>query len=69
MNWKAKLTSRKWWAAVTMVIMSALVLFDVDSVTSERITALITNASMLVIYTLTEGSIDARAVKNKKEDE
>ena len=38
MNWKSKLTSRKWWAAITGVVVSVMVLFNVDSQQSERIT-------------------------------
>ena len=62
MNWKQKLTSRKWWAAVTGVVISVMVLANVDSVQTERITALITAVSSLVAYTLAEGFIDAAAV-------
>ncbi|MGN1136979.1 MAG: hypothetical protein ACI4SF_12255 [Oscillospiraceae bacterium] len=70
MNWKQKLTSRKWWAAVSGVVISVMVLMNVDSVISERITALITAVSSLVAYTLAEGFIDAAAVKTieSKED-
>ena len=53
MNWKSKLTSRKWWAAITGVIVSVMVLFNVDSQQSERITALITAVSSAVaLWTL-----------------
>lgn len=62
MNWKQKLTSRKWWAAVAGVVISVMVLLNVDSVQAERITALITAISSLVAYTLAEGFIDAAAV-------
>ncbi|MBQ7782406.1 MAG: hypothetical protein IJ368_00390, partial [Oscillospiraceae bacterium] len=66
MNWKTKLTSRKWWAAVTGVIVSVMVLFNVDSVQAERITALITAVSSAVAYTIAEGFIDAAAVNSNK---
>ena len=46
MNWKQKFTSRKWWAAVTGVVVSIMVLMNVDSEQSERITALITAAAV-----------------------
>lgn len=69
MNWKKKLTSRKWWASVTGVIVSVMVLLNVDSVQSERITALITAVSSAVAYTIAEGFVDASAAGNtKKED-
>lgn len=62
MKLKEKFSSRKWWAALIALIVSILVLFDVDSITVERITALITAVSSMVVYTLTEGLIDAKAV-------
>lgn len=68
MNWKQKLTSRKWWAAVTGVVISVMVLANVDSVQTERITALITAVSSLVAYTLAEGFIDAAAVNTAEKE-
>lgn len=65
---KQKLTSRKWWAALIGVILSALILFNVDSETTERIVSLITAVSSLVAYTLAEGFVDATN-KNNKGDE
>lgn len=64
MNWNQKLTSRKWWAAVTGVVVSVMVLMNVDSEQAERITALITAVSSAVAYTIAEGFVDAAAVKN-----
>lgn len=69
MNWKQKLTSRKWWAAVTGVIVSVMVLMNVDSEQSERITALITAVSSAVAYTIAEGFVDAAAVEKNEEKE
>lgn len=69
MNWKRKLTSRKWWAAIIGVIVSLMVLFDVDSQTSERITALITAVSSAVAYTLAEGFVDGKSIENKEDKE
>lgn len=69
MNWKQKFTSRKWWAAVTGVVVSIMVLMNVDSEQSERITALITAVSSAVAYTIAEGFVDAAAVGNRNETE
>ena len=38
-NWKQKLTSRKFWAAVIGVVAAVLVLCNVDNLTAERIVA------------------------------
>lgn len=69
MNWKKKLTSRKWWAAVTGVVVSVMVLMNVDSEQSERITALITAVSSAVAYTIAEGFVDAAAAGKNDEKE
>ena len=69
MNWKQKLTSRKWWAAVTGVVVSIMVIMNVDSEQSERITALITAVSSAIAYTIAEGFVDAAAVGKGKNDE
>lgn len=69
MDWKRKLTSRKWWTAIIGVVISLMVLFNVDSATTERITALITAVSSAVAYTVSEGFVDGKAAENKKESE
>lgn len=69
MNWKKKLTSRKWWTAIIGVVISLMVLFNVDSETTERITALITAVSSAVAYTLAEGFVDGKAINNKEDNE
>lgn len=69
MNWKRKLTSRKWWTSIIGVVVSLMVLFNVDSETSERITALITAVSSAVAYTLAEGFVDGKAAHEKEENE
>ncbi len=58
MNWKRKLTSRKFWAAVIGVVISVMVLFGVDSGEQERITAVITSTATLIAYIIGEGMID-----------
>lgn len=58
-DWKRKLTSRKWWIAVAAFVVAALVLFGQDSGTAERIGALIMLAADVVGYTLAEGLADS----------
>lgn len=64
MDWKRKLTSRKFWAAVIGVVISVMVLFGVDSGEQERITAVITSTATLIAYIIGEGMIDK---ENKEE--
>lgn len=67
-NWKQKLTSRKFWAAIVAVVVSLCVLFGVPNVTQEQITALIMAVGGLIAYILGEGFVDAARLKAEKED-
>ena len=58
-NWKQKLTSRKWWLAVAAFVVSAIVLFGIDVGTAEKVGALILLAADVIGYTLAEGLTDA----------
>jgi uncharacterized membrane protein len=55
-NWKQKLTSRKFWAAVIGFITAILVAFGVDDLTIEQIVT-------LIAYIIGEGMVDAARVK------
>lgn len=55
-----KLTSRKFWSLVTVLVISFVSLFDVDAETLTKMTALITSASATIIYLLVQGSIDKK---------
>lgn len=69
-NWKQKLTSRKFWAAVIGFITALLVAFGVDDLTIEQVVALITAASTLIAYIIGEGMVDAARInsQNKGDD-
>lgn len=66
-DWVRKLTSRKFWAAVIGVVSAALVLFNVDELTAERIIALVSAQTVLISYIFTEGSVDRAAVDKEGE--
>jgi uncharacterized membrane protein len=69
-DWKSKLTSRKFWAAVIGFITALLVAFGVDDLTIEQVVALITAASTLIAYIIGEGMVDAaRAGSQSNESE
>lgn len=57
-NWKQKLTSRKWWLAVAAFIVAVVTMFG-DVGTAEKVGALILLAADVVGYTLAEGLTDA----------
>ena len=62
-NWKQKLTSRKFWAALIGFVTALMVAFGVNNLTIEQVVALITAASTLIAYIIGEGMVDAARVK------
>ena len=64
-DWKRKLTSRKFWMAVIGLVVSIMMLFNVDSEKQERITAVITATATVIAYVIGEGMVD----KEHKSDE
>ncbi len=62
-NWKQKLSSRKFWAAVSGVVISIMIIFGADSGSQERITGAITATGTLVCYILAEGAADTASIK------
>lgn len=69
-DWKSKLTSRKFWAAVIGFVTAILVAFGIDDLTIEQVVGLITAASTLIAYIIGEGMVDAARVnsQNKGDD-
>ena len=66
MNWKRKLTSRKFWAAVVGFITAILIAFKIDNLTVEQVTAVISALGVLVAYILGEGLADSGGKNNEK---
>lgn len=67
-NWKQKLTSRKFWAAVIGFVTALLVAFGVNDLTIEQVVAMITAASTLIAYIIGEGMVDAARIKKGNDD-
>lgn len=67
-DWKSKLTSRKFWAAIVAVVTCVCVIFGVDELTTEQVTALIMAVGALIAYILGEGFVDAQRAKNQTEE-
>ncbi len=63
MNWKKKLSSRKFWAAISGVVISVMVAFGADASSQEKVTGVIAATGTLAIYMLAEGGADKAAVK------
>lgn len=60
MNWKRKLTSRKFWVAVVGFVTALLIAFNVDGLTIEQVTGIITAGGVLVAYILGESYVDGK---------
>ena len=67
-NWKQKLSSRKFWAAVAGFVTAILIAFQVENGTVEQITAIITAGGVLVAYILGESAVDANRDYSSGED-
>ncbi len=66
-NWKQKLSSRKFWAAVVGFVTPLLIAFNVDSLTVEQVAAIITACGSLIAYVLAEGNVDASREEASKD--
>ena len=64
-DWKRKLTSRKFWVALVGFITALLVAFNVDSGSVEQITSIIMSFASLIAYILSEGFVDANSMINE----
>ena len=66
-DWKRKLSSRKFWVALIGFVTAILVAFKVDELTIEQVTSVISAASILVAYILDEGYVDGKREENNIE--
>ena len=62
-NWKQKLTSRKFWAAIIGFITAILAAFNVSDITIEQVVTIISATSVLIAYIIGEGLVDASRMK------
>ena len=60
-DWKKKLTSRKFWAAVIGFVTAVLTVFGVPEMTGEQVISLVSAASVLIAYIIAEGMVDTAA--------
>lgn len=58
-NWKQKLSSRKFWAAVVGFVTALLVAFRADNSTIEQVTAVVTAGGVLIAYIIGESVVDS----------
>ena len=59
MNWKKKLSSRKFWLAVVEFITPLLLAFGVTENTVTQVVSIIMAGAGLIAYIIAEGMVDA----------
>lgn len=59
-DWKRKLSSRKFWVALIGFVSALCIAFHVDSGTVEQVTAIIMSGASLIAYILAEGWVDGQ---------
>lgn len=64
-NWRKKLTSRKFWLAVTGFVTALLLGFGISESDAAQVTSIIMAGATLIAYILGEGLVDAEAYKNE----
>lgn len=64
-DWKSKLTSRKFWAAVIAFVTAILVVFKVDELSIEQVISVISACSVMIAYIIGEGMVDSARVASE----
>ena len=68
-DWKRKLSSRKFWAAAAGVVTGLAMVFGLDENTISTVAGAVVSAASVVAYILAEGKVDAEAVREAGQDE
>jgi len=63
-DWKSKLTSRKFWAAVAEFVTMLIVAFNGNQETATQVAALIMAGAAVIAYIIGEGLVDAAGASN-----
>lgn len=62
-NWKQKLSSRKFWSAMVGVVVGLAAAFGLDSNQYVEVAGIVTSAASVISYIFAEGSVDAARTK------
>lgn len=68
-NWRQKLTSRKFWAAIVSVILAVMAVFGIEDITQEQVVTLMMAIGGLIAYILGEGFVDSVRIKTEQKEE
>lgn len=58
-DWKAKLTSRKFWVAVVAFVTSLILAFGASEAVATQVTGVIMAGASMIAYIIGEGLVDA----------
>ena len=58
-DWKRKLTSRKFWLAVVAFLTNILYAFNFSNITVEKMTGIVMSGAVVIAYIIGEGMADA----------
>ena len=64
-DWKRKLSSRKFWAAVGGIVTGLAMVFGLDENTISTVAGAVVSAASVVAYIIAEGKVDAANAKAK----
>jgi len=67
-NWKQKLSSRKFWSAIVGFVTSVMIALNYEKMTIEQVTAIISASGVLIAYIIGEGMVDAARIKNQEDE-
>lgn len=67
-NWKQKLTSRKFWSAIVGFVTTIMVALNYDKLEIEQVAAIISAAGVLVAYIFSEGMVDKARVNDENNE-
>lgn len=68
-NWKQKLTSRKFWVAVITFVTSLILAFGVSESVATEVASVIMAGATMIAYIVGEGLVDANRSDSTKTDE
>ncbi|MGN1106440.1 MAG: hypothetical protein ACI4RH_07285 [Huintestinicola sp.] len=68
-DWKRKLSSRKFWAAVSGVVIAVMMAMGDNAEAQERVAGVISSVGVLAVYILSEGAVDKAAAEKNDVDE
>ena len=68
-DWKSKLTSRKFWMAIVTFVTSMILAFGVSEEVATQVTSIIMAGASVIAYIIGEGLVDAKRTDNTNNDE